>query len=179
VDICPTGLTTVSTTYTTMYYPASTTPVVPVGWTTTVTVCKHCGPKPTTLTLTKPVSSAPAKPVVTSATSYATTKEAKVTMTIVPVPEKEYYSSLSAAGKPIPSSVSVVSSFPVKPVVQSSVLAKPVEASTYKPVYGTAAPTGYATKTSSGPYVQFTGAANKLNVGAGVAVGLVAAVLAM
>jgi chitinase len=170
-------LTTVSTTYTAEYNPSNTQPTVPKGWGTTVTVCSHCGPKPTTLTLTKPTT-----------TIYDTTVQAKVTLSVVPIPEKEYYSSMSVAGQAIPSSLSVVSVvpyYPAKPVApaSSAVDVKPVLASTFKPVYGTAvygtaAPTGYASKTGSAPYVQYTGAANRLNVGAGV-IGLAAVVLGL
>ncbi|KAH1577640.1 Endochitinase A1 [Aspergillus fumigatus] len=79
IDICPTGFTTVTTTYTTMYCPGTNTatatatvtnppsgpggagsqttaPTVPEGWTTTVTVCTQCAAKPTTVTLTLPVT---------------------------------------------------------------------------------------------------------------------------
>ncbi|KAI9766876.1 MAG: hypothetical protein M1839_004744, partial [Geoglossum umbratile] len=55
VDICPTGFTTITKTYTTVICPTvTTTPVVLEGWTTVVTVCTHCAPKPTTVTLTLP-----------------------------------------------------------------------------------------------------------------------------
>jgi len=44
-----------SQTYTTVICPtATTTPKVAEGWTTVVTVCNHCAPKPTTVTLTLP-----------------------------------------------------------------------------------------------------------------------------
>ncbi|KAH2449518.1 Endochitinase A1 [Aspergillus fumigatus] len=79
IDICPTGFTTVTTTYTTTYCPGTNTatatatvtnppsgpggagsqttaPTVPEGWTTTVTVCTQCAAKPTTVTLTLPVT---------------------------------------------------------------------------------------------------------------------------
>ncbi|EAW24262.1 class III chitinase ChiA1 [Aspergillus fischeri NRRL 181] len=79
IDICPTGFTTVTTTYTTTYCPGTNTatatatvtnppsgpggagsqttaPAVPEGWTTTVTVCTQCAAKPTTVTLTLPVT---------------------------------------------------------------------------------------------------------------------------
>ncbi|KAJ5378994.1 hypothetical protein N7509_012113 [Penicillium cosmopolitanum] len=66
-DICPTGFTTITTTITTTICPeatagvtnppsgpASTTPSIPEGWTTTVKVCDNCAPTPTTVTLTVP-----------------------------------------------------------------------------------------------------------------------------
>ncbi|KAH1431055.1 Endochitinase A1 [Aspergillus fumigatus] len=79
IDICPTGFTTVTTTYTTTYCPGTNTatatatvtnppsgpggagsqttaPTVPEGWTTTVTICTQCAAKPTTVTLTLPVT---------------------------------------------------------------------------------------------------------------------------
>ncbi|TID16945.1 glycoside hydrolase family 16 protein [Venturia nashicola] len=80
VDICPTGLTTVTATYKTTVCPGSTTPAVPVGWTTTVTVCKNCGPKPTTVTITKPYA--------------ASTIVESVTLVVKPVPQKEYTATL-------------------------------------------------------------------------------------
>ncbi|RMJ21370.1 chitinase [Aspergillus sp. HF37] len=68
IDICPTGFTTITTTYTSTYCPATATPTVtnqptgvpaqttspPEGWTKTVTVCTHCASTPTTVTLTLP-----------------------------------------------------------------------------------------------------------------------------
>ncbi|GFF40539.1 endochitinase A1 [Aspergillus lentulus] len=97
IDICPTGFTTVTTTYTTTYCPGTNTatatatvtnppsgpggagsqttaPTVPEGWTTTVTVCTQCAAKPTTVTLTLPVTETgskstgvvPAPPAATS-----------------------------------------------------------------------------------------------------------------
>ncbi|KAF2659252.1 carbohydrate-binding module family 18 protein [Lophiostoma macrostomum CBS 122681] len=59
VDVCSTGLTTVTiTTLKTVCPVCSATPTpsgVPEGWYTTVTVCEHCGPLTTTVTLTKPM----------------------------------------------------------------------------------------------------------------------------
>ncbi|KAE8416380.1 glycoside hydrolase superfamily [Aspergillus pseudocaelatus] len=74
IDICPTGFTTITTTYTTTYCPGTVSatatatnapsepgsqtaiPTPPEGWTSTVTVCTHCAPTPTTVTLTLPVT---------------------------------------------------------------------------------------------------------------------------
>ncbi|KAE8145430.1 glycoside hydrolase superfamily [Aspergillus avenaceus] len=85
VDICPTGFTTVTTTYTTTYCPGTvsssatatelpsgsgfetTAPAPPEGWTTTVTVCTHCAATPTTVTLTLPATITGAEPVTAPA----------------------------------------------------------------------------------------------------------------
>ena len=74
VDICPTGFTTETITYTTTYCPATTTEAgaVPPGWTSTVTVCTVCGAKPTTVTLTKPVEVAPTEAPGKPSTIYST-----------------------------------------------------------------------------------------------------------
>jgi hypothetical protein len=166
-------LTTISTTYTTKVYPHSTTPAVPEGWTTTVTVYNH-----KTLTLTRPV-----KPSVT--TQYSSTEVQAVTLTVVPVPAKSGpanpdYNAVSSVAPSFPVKP-VANSIPVKAVAESSSVAKPDVDSytTYQPVYGAAAPTGSWSKTTSGPITQFTGAADRLTVGAGMFVGLVAAVLAL
>ncbi|GAD97348.1 class III chitinase ChiA1 [Paecilomyces variotii No. 5] len=88
VDICPTGLTTITTTYTTYYCPGTvsatttpaalptgspsqTTPQLPEGWTTTVTVCTQCAATPTTVTLTKPVAATSTNVVTATATGTA------------------------------------------------------------------------------------------------------------
>jgi hypothetical protein len=163
--------------YTAKVHPHSSAPAVPEGWTTTVTVFDQ-----KTITLTKPI----ANPAATA--SYSSTEVQAVTMTIVPVPAKSFpvkpvFDLVSSASftPPYPfKPAGDVQPAPVKGVAYSSNIAKPVaESRPYKPVYGTAAPTGSWSKTSSGPYAQFTGAANKMNVGAGVLVGLVGAVFAM
>jgi chitinase len=179
VDVCPTGLTTITTTYKTTVDKGSSTPAVPSGWTTTVTV--YGSPKPTTITLTKPVS-----PVAVP-TSYASTVKEIVTVVVQPVPANEYYSSLSAAGKPVPSGpaapVQPASSYtPVAPVAVSS--GSPAKAvypsgSSVKPVYAPSGTGYWGSKTSSGPIATFTGAASRINVGVGAVVGLALAVAAM
>ncbi|OCL09182.1 glycoside hydrolase family 16 protein [Glonium stellatum] len=66
VDICPTGFTTSIITQTVTYCPGEQTSGAPApGFTTKVTVCEHCAPYPTTVTLTVPTS-APA-PYTTAA----------------------------------------------------------------------------------------------------------------
>ncbi|KAL0256470.1 Chitinase 2 [Diplodia seriata] len=77
IDVCPTGITTVTTIYTTTVCPTQAPSDIPSGWTTTVTVCTNCGPEPTTLTLTRPIptASGPAPTSVsalTTSTVYAT-----------------------------------------------------------------------------------------------------------
>ncbi|KAF4542164.1 Endochitinase 2 precursor [Lasiodiplodia theobromae] len=79
VDVCPTGFTTITTTYTTTYTtticPTQTPSAIPAGWTTVVTVCSNCGPQPTTLTLTRPISTAGGSAqssTLTTSTVYAT-----------------------------------------------------------------------------------------------------------
>ncbi|KAJ5689350.1 hypothetical protein N7462_003742 [Penicillium macrosclerotiorum] len=84
-DICPTGFTTITTTYTTTFCPGSTasatghpsgevttTASIPEGWSTTVTVCTQCAATPTTVTLTKPISTAAAQTTTSVFTSLAT-----------------------------------------------------------------------------------------------------------
>jgi chitinase len=57
VDVCPTGLTTKTATYMSTHHPGASSPTTPpAGWTVTETVCTHCGPTPTHLTITHPVS---------------------------------------------------------------------------------------------------------------------------
>ena len=172
VDICSTGLTTVTATYKTTVCPGSTTPAVPVGWTTTVTVCKNCGPKPTTITITKPYAASTAVEVVT--------------LVVKPVPAKGYYSSLSTvvvSSIPVPVKAApsypvapvAVSSYPVAPVAPSSSPVSPVKPITYGSASGYAALTGSKT---GYPAAQFTGAASRVNVGAGAFIGLIIAAFA-
>lgn len=78
MDICPTGYTTISTTYTAPAWSGMAKPEVPYGWTTTVTVCDNCAAYPTTVTITKPMAypaypteAYPAGPM-TTATIYTT-----------------------------------------------------------------------------------------------------------
>ncbi|KAJ4286043.1 Chitinase 2 [Kalmusia sp. IMI 367209] len=67
-NACPTGFTTVTAAVTKSYAacpkcaPILTSIEVPAGWTTFVTVCGHCGPKTTTVTLTKPIGTATEAP---------------------------------------------------------------------------------------------------------------------
>jgi chitinase len=172
VDVCPTGLTTVTATYKTTVCPGSTTPAVPDGWSTTVTVCKNCGPKPTTITITKPYAASTAVEIVT--------------LVVKPVPENEYYSSMSTVVVPsVPAApVKAAPSYPVAPVaassypivpVASSSSVSPVKPITYAAASGYAAPTGSKT---GYPAAQFTGAASRVNVGVGAFVGLIIAAVA-
>ena len=84
---------------------------VPEGWYTTVTVCDHCGPKPTTVTLTKPSNypTAPASSVV----------EHAVTSEVYPAA-----SSLTAYSTPAASTPAAVQSaqpyVPEKPASKAS-----------------------------------------------------------
>ena len=97
--ICPTGFTTITTTYTTTYCPGTatatattnppsvtgSTPSVPEGWTTTVTVCTQCAATPTTVTLTVPVENTtnpPANPVSQASTVSALPEGWTTTVTI-------------------------------------------------------------------------------------------------
>jgi chitinase len=97
VDVCSTGLTTITITTLKTVCPVCSTNAsptssgVPEGWYTSVTVCGHCGPQTTTVTLTKlietgsyavptrpassyhfepPTESVPAAPSSSSASSY-------------------------------------------------------------------------------------------------------------
>ena len=146
MDICPTGYTTIKTTYTAPAWSGKAKPEVPYGWTTTVTVGKNCAPYPTTVTLTKPmatypvsrstpaapekyVSSAPVKPVAVSSASY------------MPLP---YVSVVNGSAIAYPSYTSSVN---VKPAVTSKYAA----AGTGTPAY-------------TAPYSKFTGAGGKESV---------------
>ncbi|KAI9668318.1 MAG: hypothetical protein M1829_005522 [Trizodia sp. TS-e1964] len=89
VSICPTGFTTLKTTYQATI-PATQTLAtltqIPQGWTTTVAVCNNCGAAPTTVTLTVPyqASSAPTAQVTSiaySSTVLYTTVRSQVTST--------------------------------------------------------------------------------------------------
>ncbi|KAJ9407395.1 CAZyme family GH18 [Paecilomyces variotii] len=89
IDICPTGFTTITTTYTTYYCPGTvsatttpaalptgsssqtTTPQLPEGWSTTVTVCTQCAATPTTVTLTKPLTATSINVITATATEVA------------------------------------------------------------------------------------------------------------
>ncbi|CAI6335761.1 unnamed protein product [Periconia digitata] len=66
VDICPTGWTTITTTFTRTICDScakpTSPPAIPADWTETVTVCTACGPIPTTVTLTKPANAPFAPP---------------------------------------------------------------------------------------------------------------------
>ncbi|OCK88931.1 uncharacterized protein K441DRAFT_454007, partial [Cenococcum geophilum 1.58] len=71
VDVCPTGFTTSVITQTVTYCPGEQTSGGPApGFTTKVTVCEHCAPYPTTVTLTVPTST-PA-PYTTAVPEYTT-----------------------------------------------------------------------------------------------------------
>jgi hypothetical protein len=199
----------VSTSSSSVYYPSSSSVYYdPPVTSSTSSAWSYPYPSKTPIKPTLPITSSyyyePASTLSKpTSTKYDTTVQAQVTLSVIPIPAKEYYSSMSAAGQAVPSSLSVVSaihSYPAKPVVpassgvdvkpvvassyipvappSSAVNVKPVLTSTFVPVYGTAAPTGYPTKTTNAPYVQYTGAANRLNLGAG-AVGLAAIVLAL
>lgn len=54
VDLCSTGLTTITTTYTATICGGCTEPTPPTDWVTVVTVCDVCAETPTPVTLTKP-----------------------------------------------------------------------------------------------------------------------------
>ncbi|KIW07538.1 uncharacterized protein PV09_01499 [Verruconis gallopava] len=208
VDVCSTGLTTKTHTWTKTCYEGedewSTTTEVPEGWTTTVTVCTVCGAKPTTLTLTTPASTpawAPAQP--TGAGSWPQ-GGAKVTSTMVvvvtPVPASEYWASVNeakstaaaaAAGSsgswpasnggsgsgssPVSNSGSGSGSWPAS-YGGSSAIAKPVAGS---PSNAASWPLGTGSVTGGSYAAQFTGAASRMNVGAGLFAGLAIAALAL
>ncbi|KAJ5223764.1 hypothetical protein N7468_008306 [Penicillium chermesinum] len=98
-EVCPTGFTVRSTTFTAAVCPkataaitgtggspcAPTIPPIPSGWTTTVTVCTVCAPTPTTVTLTVPCATSPATatPVITVVTC---TESCSKTMTEITTP---------------------------------------------------------------------------------------------
>ncbi|QDS68227.1 hypothetical protein FKW77_010590 [Venturia effusa] len=134
IDICETGLTTVTATYKTTICPGSTTPAVPSGWTTTVTVCQNCGPKPTTVTITKPFVTSTAVEIVTLVVKPVPQKEYTATLLSTPVVVVKATSSVPvvpaksmpaapakvAPSHPVVASGDAASSTPVKPVLASS-----------------------------------------------------------
>ncbi|ORY05275.1 glycoside hydrolase superfamily [Clohesyomyces aquaticus] len=184
VDICPTGLTTIHTTITTtVYETAKPTAAYPEGWYTTVAVCHVCGPKPTTVTLTKPITVYPTGPAYTPVPSVeqykpsvtpspytegattevqtsTSTEYVYVTLTKVPVPAKSYTPA------PYPA-VNGTATYTVIPVPYPS---------------GTGAASSSAAYLPSGTYspVSFQGSASRFGAGVlSVVVVAVAAVVAL
>ncbi|KAF2193964.1 hypothetical protein K469DRAFT_501042, partial [Zopfia rhizophila CBS 207.26] len=223
VDVCETGYTTIKTTHIVTYCPSEVTSTpsaayYPPGFTTTEKYCaKGCGDHPTTVTLTKYPSSAPApekyypssapapeyepyrpskpsapisvpsyeeKPNHSSAPSYGekpsnaypskptpTVYATKVlTLSVVPVPESEYYAQTSAARVPAPHCGTPGYSAP------SGGYSAPVGG--YKNENVTisfATGTGKPSASYSAPPAYFTGAAASVRVGGMLAGGMAAA----
>ncbi|KAK2775254.1 hypothetical protein FQN52_004036 [Onygenales sp. PD_12] len=103
-SICPTGYTTITTSYTTTYLPgtASATPTgsdayptaPPAGWTTIITVCPKCAATPTTVTLTVPIETYPAAIPTYPANpgqEYPTTLSSVPVPTVTPEPVEHCY----------------------------------------------------------------------------------------
>ena len=181
MDVCPTGYTTISTTYTAPAWSGMAKPDVPYGWTTTVTVCNNCAAYPTTVTLTKPMTTYPAAAPMTTATIYATKihtvtlqKSSSYSTEVYPVYTTTYPVNKDVSTPVAP--VKYVSSMPAAPVVYSSVpyasvpyvsvvnataIVKPYTSSANaKPVYAA----GTGTPASAAPYAKYTGAGGKESV---------------
>jgi chitinase len=186
VDVCPTGFTTIVTTITKTRCPAceaAPTPSgVPEGWYTTVTVCDHCGPALTTVTLTKPLDHQTElypTPQATGETYVPTNPEGE---TYVPgMPNKEAAAPEQPEGQKTEHATSTV--------VQVITLTKvpvPYTPAPYAPANGTVVntPTGAASSTGYGSYPtytppQFEGAATRFGVGMSTLVLLMAGLLAL
>jgi chitinase len=197
VDVCETGLTTATATYTRTCYDGEddsdwTHTGVPDGWIVTVTeYVPYNGAKPTTITVTRPHTvtipkDTPAKPTdapyVKPGYNGGDAKPVSTLVVVVtPVPVAEY--SAYIASKP---SAPVDGSY-VKPAydsgskAQSSAIAKPVTG--YSPSKAAdswplgAQPTASGTK--AGSYApQFTGAASRAQVGLSLFAGVAVAALA-
>ncbi|KAF1998538.1 glycoside hydrolase family 16 protein [Amniculicola lignicola CBS 123094] len=193
VDVCSTGYTTKSTTVTVTYTPSRHTHAAhgaypPPGFTTTEKYCAHgCGAYPTTVTVTIPVTVyhtlqhsakyvpssyptgvSPNKSAAPYATGAYTAKPAGtvhtkvITLSVVPVPATQYYSAPAAAAY-------TPAGHNYKTNGTASVHLS------YGTATGTRKPA--ASTVSSYPVPQFTGAAS--SVKAGVAMGLVGAVVAL
>jgi hypothetical protein len=160
-------------------------PSIPYGWTTTVTVCDNCAAYPTTITLTKPITTyLAASAPMTTATIYATkintiTVQGSTSYStqIYPVSMTTYSINKSTPAAP----VKYVSSIPVAPVIYSSVpyasvpyasvpyvsvvnataVVKPnTSSANAKPVYAA----GTGTPAYAAPYAKYTGAGAKESV---------------
>lgn len=142
VDVCETGLTTKTATITKTYSDVAPKPTpneVPEGWYTTVTVCSHCGPKTTTVTLTKP---------------YATPTEAAYHAPSPSSPAAEHSGSKGEYPAAKPSEAAYVPGKPGKPAGQETVS---VTKKVYITVVPAPAPTsalpGYGAAPSPAPHV--------------------------
>jgi len=157
VDICPTGFTTITKTYTTVYCPsATTTPPVPEGWKTVVTICTHCAAKPTTVTLTlpqpgsavetaayvapqhpNPIEAAYVTPQYSNSVVTFVTSAKAVTHTIVPLPPVPVCS-----GSNCPAGYSAPAKNTSSTNIASTSATSPYSTSSIKPFTGAAAKLG-------------------------------------
>ncbi|KAF2270835.1 glycoside hydrolase [Lojkania enalia] len=205
VDICSTGYTTKETTITTTVYPEATPKShdVPEGWYTTVTVCHVCAAKPTTVTLTLPVTKTVyAYPTKPAGEGYVPSPPESTPGAYYPAPSET--PSCSGPGCPKPEEEYPEFGKPEKPetetetatstVYQYVTLTKvPVPASEtpapyapYTPVNSTHvyAPTGSTTGTGSVPYgtytpIEFEGAASRFSFGMSAVAVIAAGLLAL
>jgi chitinase len=164
----------VALTYTTTGAAKATTPAIPYGWTTTVAVCKHCGPKPTTLTLTKPV-----KGFYEDKKTYSVSaKDTSVSPAFGEKSKGDGGHANSGPGSAGPDAADSSNSGPGKAggggeeghsslfAPLPTVTASTPFVATSTGSYPVAAGTG--SKTQAAPVSQFTGAASKQTVGFGV-----------
>lgn len=209
MDICSTGLTTITTTITSTVCPVCTAAStgVPSGWYTTVTVCNVCGPAPTTVTLTKPVEYKPTEAVAyvaeETAAAYVPTSSKPhgkhMHQHVSHVHKTHYHTKFITvpAASSSSSYVTKVVTVAVSPIPYEAVgeSASEYAASTVEATGGYVAPTSAATggyvaptgtwSASGGvPYASttalpFEGAASKRSVGMGMVAVVVAAVFAL
>ncbi|KAF2440441.1 hypothetical protein P171DRAFT_489154 [Karstenula rhodostoma CBS 690.94] len=191
VDVCETGLTTITATVTKTYtgvVPKPTSNEIPEGWYTTVTVCKHCGPVTTTVTLTKPYHT-PTEAAYGAPSSPADQSAGKDSYPESKLPQAAYVPGIASGEE----SVSVTSKvyMPVVPAPASEAPAYEATPAPYVPISSTAAyvPSGMASSTIKGAAAStgahgpsytpplFEGAASRFGVGMSGVVGLVAGVL--
>jgi len=188
VDVCPTGLTTVSYTYTATMSPGAKPTKAAFDssyFTTAVTVCTNCAAYPTTITLTKPIEAAktPVKAVGMSGSAVPYLSGAETKPVIAPV----YSSPAAPAAKSASQAPEYYPSMPVAPVYPASSMkpvytttAAPVKSTPVAPVYNAVNSTKVplvGTETYSVPYAKFTGGAGREMVTLGGVLGTIAFVL--
>ncbi|KAF2747478.1 glycoside hydrolase family 18 protein [Sporormia fimetaria CBS 119925] len=168
VDICSTGLTTVTTTITKTVCgqceAEPTTSGVPKGWYTTVTVCTQCGPTPTIVTLTKPADHATKEYPAPMATGGIYTPGRPGGDAHVPAPEGEGYVPETPEGEtyvpehpelPEEEQTTRISST-VYRVVTVTKVPVPYTPAPYAPANSTGAPEGTASSTGYASYPTYT-----------------------
>jgi chitinase len=186
VDVCPTGLTTVTATYTRTCYEGddeSDYTGVPPGWTVTVTeYVPHYGAKPTPVTVTKPAE-VPAKPTYVPKPDGDAKPVSTLVVVVTPVPAAEYGAYVAKQSAAAAAAAASQGGY-AKPAygsdAEASAVAKPVSGySPSKPADGSWPQGTYAPSGTKGVYApQFTGAASRMNVGFGLFAGAAVAAIA-